>query len=101
MTEEQKALREVVAKIISGAPFPSARSFSKADEVIAAVLERAAKVAKWTIEYYNDTGPNDEGFWEWWDVTNGKRSFKTDTEDDAKWLCAFLNQHATEDTTND
>jgi hypothetical protein len=23
---------------------------------------------EWTIEYNNDTGPNDEGFWEWIEV---------------------------------
>lgn len=35
---------------------------------------------KWRIEYDNDTGPSDEGFWEWWTVTDGTRSFKCDTE---------------------
>jgi hypothetical protein len=48
----------------------------------------------WRIEYDNDTGPGDEGFWQWWTVTNGTRSFKCDSEDDAKWLCDFLNRAA-------
>lgn len=47
----------------------------------------------WKIEYDNDTGPGDEGFWEWWTVTDGKRSFKCDSEDDAKWLLEALETH--------
>ena len=46
---------------------------------------------KWKIEYDNDTGPGDEGFWEWWTVTDGARSFKCNSEDDAKWLSETLN----------
>lgn len=46
---------------------------------------------KWKIEYDNDTGPGDEGFWEWWTVTDGTRSFKCNSEDDAKWLAETLN----------
>jgi hypothetical protein len=45
----------------------------------------------WTIEYDNDTGPDDDGFWEWWTVTNGTRSFKCDDKADAKWLAELLN----------
>ena len=48
-------------------------------------------IAKWTIEYDNDTGPDDGGFWQWWTVTNGEKSFKSDDEDDAKWLAGVLN----------
>lgn len=48
--------------------------------------------AKWTIEYDNDTGQDDGGFWEWWKVTNGDKSFKSDDEDDAKWLAEVLNR---------
>ena len=44
----------------------------------------------WTIEYDNDTGDDDGGFWEWWTVTDGNRSFKCDSEADAKWLCSIL-----------
>lgn len=46
---------------------------------------------RWKIEYDNDTGPSDEGFWEWWTVTDGDKSFKCDDEADAKWLCDLLN----------
>jgi hypothetical protein len=49
---------------------------------------------KWTIEYDNDTGPNDGGFWEWWTVSDGAHSFKCDSEEDAKWLCDLLNRDA-------
>jgi len=49
---------------------------------------------KWKIEYDNDTGPGDEGFWEWWTVTDGTRSFKCNFEDDAKWLAETLNASA-------
>lgn len=44
----------------------------------------------WIIEYDNDTGPGDEGFDEWWIVTNEERSFKCSSEDDAKWLLGLL-----------
>jgi len=43
----------------------------------------------WEIKYGNDTGLNDESFWEWWTVTDGKKSFDCKDEDDAKWLCQF------------
>jgi hypothetical protein len=46
-----------------------------------------------TIEYDNDTGPTDEGFWEWWTISDGKRSFRCDSsEQDAQWLCNILNK---------
>ena len=45
----------------------------------------------WKIEYDNDTGPGDEGFWQWWDVTDGNRSFRCNCKDDAEWLCNLLN----------
>jgi hypothetical protein len=40
----------------------------------------------WRIEYDNDTGPGDEGFCEWWNVTDGEATFRTHVEEDAKWL---------------
>ena len=46
----------------------------------------------WKIEYDNDVGPNDEGFWEWWMVTNGVRGFKCGDKEDAEWLCSVLNK---------
>lgn len=49
----------------------------------------------WTIEYDNDVGPNDDGFWEWWTVTNGERRFKCDEQADAEWLMEKLNNSTT------
>ena len=46
---------------------------------------------KFIIEYDNDTGPDDEGFWEWWTVTDGERAYKCDVEADAKYLALRLN----------
>jgi len=43
------------------------------------------------IEYDSDTGSGDEGFWDWWTVANGKRSFRCFTEEDANYLCDLLN----------
>lgn len=40
----------------------------------------------WRIEYENDTGPGDEGFWESWTVTNGNMSFSATSQEDAEWL---------------
>lgn len=28
-------------------------------------------MTRYKIEYENDTGPNDEGFWEWWAIYDG------------------------------
>ena len=44
----------------------------------------------WRIEYHNDTGPDDDGFWEWWEVTDGEKTFKSDSEEDAKWLLDLI-----------
>ncbi len=49
---------------------------------------------KWRIDYDNDTGNNDGGFWEWWTLTDGVRSFKCDSEADAQWLHAALSHPA-------
>jgi len=53
-------------------------------------------VKTWTIMYDNDTGPNDEGFSEWWSVTDGDREFRVNNEGDANWLCGFLNSNDTQ-----
>jgi hypothetical protein len=50
--------------------------------------------ATWTITYDNDVGPDDDGFWEWWNVTDGARSFKCDSKADAEFLLAALAQPA-------
>ena len=47
-------------------------------------------MSKYSITYENDVGPNDEGFWEWWTVSDGNRSFKCESEEDAKWLSVTL-----------
>lgn len=46
----------------------------------------------WTIKYDNDTGPCDESYHEWWEVTNETTTFRANTEADAKWLCDLLNK---------
>lgn len=46
---------------------------------------------KWTIEYENDTGRNDQYFDQWWIVSDGEKSFTCDSEEDAIWLCNTLN----------
>lgn len=46
---------------------------------------------KWTIEYDNDTGPDDDYFEQWWTVTDGTRRFRCYEEEDATWLAATLN----------
>jgi len=45
---------------------------------------------EWKIVYDNDTGPSDEGFWEWWAVTNGEKSFQCRSESDAEWLLSII-----------
>ena len=45
----------------------------------------------WTIEYDNETIGDDDGFAEWWTVTNGERFFESRDKADAEWLCALLN----------
>ena len=42
------------------------------------------------IEYDNDTGPGDEYFVEWFNVTNGEKSFRCNTKEDAEFLLASL-----------
>jgi len=46
---------------------------------------------KWSIEYSNDTGPNDESFFELWEVSDGVKIFKSDNVKYAQWLCNLLN----------
>lgn len=48
----------------------------------------------WKIEYDNDVGPNDEGFWEWWDVSDGETTFRANSENQAEWLADALNKFA-------
>ncbi len=46
----------------------------------------------WTIEYSNDTGAHDDYFSEWWEITNGEKVFKSESESSAIWLCELLNK---------
>ncbi|WP_370372955.1 hypothetical protein [Henriciella pelagia] len=46
----------------------------------------------WTIEYDNDVGPNDDYFVQWWDVSNGEKSYRCSTEADAVELKALLDR---------
>ncbi len=48
--------------------------------------------AMWKILYDNDTGPSDEGFCEWWIITNGEKEFKCFDEGDAKWLVSVFEE---------
>ena len=48
----------------------------------------------WKIEYGNDVGSTYDGFWEWWEVSDGNRSFECSSEEDAQFLCDLLNTHA-------
>jgi len=48
---------------------------------------------KWSIEYDNDTGADDESFNEKWTVTDNSRSFSSANEIDAAWLAEVLNTH--------
>jgi hypothetical protein len=45
----------------------------------------------WTINYNNDVSADDEGFCEWWEITDGEKTFKSDDEKDADFLCNLLN----------
>lgn len=46
----------------------------------------------WRVDYQNDTGPNDGGFYEWFEVTDGARTFRCDSEEAAYYLCDLLNE---------
>lgn len=48
----------------------------------------------WIVEYDNDTGPDDDSFWQWWNVTDGTTSYRASTEDEANSLCQTLNSQA-------
>ena len=49
-------------------------------------------MTKWTKEYDNDTGPYDDYFKEWWNVTDGNRTYRCNNSDDADFLIAALAQ---------
>ena len=45
----------------------------------------------WKVEYYNDTGPHDEFFMEWWEITDGTITYSASSEEEAQMLCDQLN----------
>lgn len=47
---------------------------------------------KWKVEWANDTGPNDESYWEWWIITDGEKAFKAESDQEAYWLRDLLNK---------
>lgn len=51
--------------------------------------------AMWKVKYDNDTGPDDDSFWEWWSVVNdaGVCAAKCDTEQRAKLIAELLNEN--------
>jgi hypothetical protein len=55
---------------------------------------------KWRVEYENDVGPSDEGFWQWWTVTNDDKSFECKNQTDAQWLCDVLNMRELQQATD-
>lgn len=48
----------------------------------------------YTINWDNDIGPNDEGYWEWWEVLSpsGEVVGKFYKQHYAIMVCAFLNE---------
>lgn len=50
----------------------------------------------WRVEYDNECTPDGDGgsyFHEWWIVTDGKRTFRAEYQDDAELLAAALNAY--------
>jgi hypothetical protein len=52
------------------------------------------KMTKWTKQYNNDTGPDDDYFEEWFEITDGKRIFRCEEREDADFLLSILSQQA-------
>lgn len=46
---------------------------------------------KWTIESESDTGPDDDYYVTWWNVTDGTKTFRSGLEKDVEWLRDLLN----------
>lgn len=45
----------------------------------------------WKIEYENDTGLNDDNYSQWYNITNGIKTYISYNEKNAEWLCKTLN----------
>lgn len=48
-------------------------------------------VPMWTVEEDSGTGPNDEGYFKWWTVSDGQRSLDCHNAEDATWFANVLN----------
>jgi hypothetical protein len=65
-------------------------------------LITGATKTTWKVEYYSDTGPDDEYFMEVWTVTDERRAFRSSDKADAEWLCGILNSRGEgKDKTHD
>jgi len=49
------------------------------------------------VEYDSDCGIDDEGFVEWWDVTDDDQCFRCNSESEANWLVALINREVSND----
>lgn len=50
---------------------------------------------EWWTQYKNDVpGYGDYLCNEWWEITNGTRTFTAYDKEEAEWLCTFLNEAA-------
>lgn len=50
---------------------------------------------KYSVDWNNDVGPNDEGYWEWWEVKDDidhEVICKCDKKEDADLICGLLNE---------
>lgn len=53
----------------------------------------------WSVEYNNDVGRNDEGFWEWYELQwAGTRVAKFDQEQHARGIAKILNEQGIKPT---
>lgn len=54
---------------------------------------RTTMTTKWKVEYDNDTGPNDDNYYQFWTISDGNKVFTCYNEEDADWLCKLLNNN--------
>lgn len=50
---------------------------------------------RYFVEYQNDVGPDDDGFWEWWEVIDSADSTvicKCSEKENADKICDLLNK---------
>lgn len=88
--EHYKLLRDAYAAMLAAAPTQPQQQEQKHGSAGSSPLDSSGEA--WHVEYQNETGPDDEGFWEWWEVTDGQRVYRAGEENDATILCDLLNQ---------